>query len=130
MDAFPEWFHHSRANPVTVGMEVANDGFTFFPGGLTFPRASAGVTGLSVGLDAFTLLPDGFTLDTVPATFDGTILIGDIPIPIIDVPAVPGFGNTTTAPSSGFFNTGGGGGSGFANVGAGTSGWWNQGTTC
>ncbi|NKE29900.1 hypothetical protein FVP32_27470, partial [Mycobacterium tuberculosis] len=28
---------------------------------------------------------------------------------------------------SGFFNTGGGGGSGFANVGAGTSGWWNQG---
>lgn len=90
MDAFPEWFHHSRANPVTVGMEVANDGFTFFPGGLTFPRASAGVTGLSVGLDAFTLLPDGFTLDTVPATFDGTILIGDIPIPIIDVPAVPG----------------------------------------
>ncbi|REN00472.1 PPE family protein, partial [Mycobacterium tuberculosis] len=95
---FPNGFTIPAQTPVTVGMEVANDGFTFFPGGLTFPRASAGVTGLSVGLDAFTLLPDGFTLDTVPATFDGTILIGDIPIPIIDVPAVPGFGNTTTAP--------------------------------
>ncbi|WP_435673656.1 hypothetical protein, partial [Mycobacterium tuberculosis] len=27
---------------------------------------------------------------------------------IIDIPALPGFGNSTELPSSGFFNTGGG----------------------
>ncbi len=69
------------------------------------------------------MLPDGSPLDADtwrPST--APILIGDIPIPIIDVPAVPGFGNATTAHRQGFFNTGGGGGSGFVNVGAGTSG--------
>ncbi|WP_142238662.1 hypothetical protein, partial [Mycobacterium tuberculosis] len=45
-----------------------------------------------------------------------------------NVPASPGFGNSTTAPSSGFFNTGAGGVSGFGNVGAHTSGWFNQST--
>ncbi|WP_251990950.1 hypothetical protein, partial [Mycobacterium tuberculosis] len=45
---------------------------------------------------------------------------------LIDLPAVPGFGNTTGAPSSGFFNSGAGGVSGFGNVGAMVSGGWNQ----
>ncbi|WP_435673718.1 hypothetical protein, partial [Mycobacterium tuberculosis] len=31
----PNGFTIPAQTPVTVGMEVANDGFTFFPGGLT-----------------------------------------------------------------------------------------------
>ncbi|NKE29410.1 hypothetical protein FVP32_24985, partial [Mycobacterium tuberculosis] len=40
---------------------------------------------------------------------------GAIRIPLISIPAAPGFGNSTTNPSSGFFNTGAGGASGFGN---------------
>ncbi|AIH62624.1 hypothetical protein IU13_21810, partial [Mycobacterium tuberculosis] len=48
--------------------------------------------------------------------------IGSITIPIIDIPATSGFGNSTTSPSSGFFNSGAGSASGFLNVVAGASG--------
>lgn len=54
--------------------------------------------------------------------------VGPVDIVGGNVPASPGFGNSTTAPSSGFFNTGAGGVSGFGNVGAHTSGWFNQST--
>ncbi|MDC9008301.1 hypothetical protein PR350_26765, partial [Mycobacterium marinum] len=50
--------------------------------------------------------------------------VGPVVIPVAHVPAVAGFGNTTSAPSSGFFNSGTGSSSGFGNVGGG-SGWWN-----
>ena len=112
--------------PVTLGLSGGNDPFTLFPGGLTFPKASVGVTNLSGGTNAFNLLPNGFTLNPVTAVVDAKIDIGAIQVPSVNVPAVPGFGNTTTTPSSGFFNTGAGGGSGFGNFGAGVSGFWNQ----
>ncbi|EUA92541.1 PPE FAMILY domain protein [Mycobacterium ulcerans str. Harvey] len=42
-------------------------------------------------------------------------------------PVARGFGNSTSAPSSGFFNSGTGTASGFGNVGANNSGFWNTG---
>ncbi|WP_444308940.1 pentapeptide repeat-containing protein, partial [Mycobacterium marinum] len=48
-------------------------------------------------------------------------------ITFLDIPAAPGFGNTTAGPSSGVFNAGTGGNSGFANFGAASSGLWNSG---
>ncbi|WP_373169697.1 hypothetical protein, partial [Mycobacterium marinum] len=54
--------------------------------------------------------------------------IGPVEVPIIDIPATPGFGNTTTNPSSGFFNTGDGSVSGFGNFAARTSGFLNVGS--
>ena len=47
---------------------------------------------------------------------------GPIRIPLLHIPAAPGFGNDTTSPSSGFFHSGAGGASGFGNLGANTSG--------
>ncbi|WP_373877708.1 pentapeptide repeat-containing protein, partial [Mycobacterium kiyosense] len=54
--------------------------------------------------------------------------IGPIKIPVIDLGGAPGYGNSTTNPSSGFFNSGAGGSSGFGNVGAHNSGFLNLGT--
>ncbi|WP_431196031.1 hypothetical protein [Mycobacterium camsae] len=110
---FPNGFTIPGQTVATVNISGGNDAFTFFPGGLTIPKASAGVANLAGGIDAFTLLPNGFTL-SIPAAVDGVAYVGDIPIPVINLPAVPGFGNATTTPSSGFFNTGPGGGSGWA----------------
>ncbi len=103
---FPNGWTIPAQTPVTLGLSGGNDPFTFFPGGLTFPKASAGVINLSGGTDPFTLLPNGFQITTVPVLWDGTVLFGPIQIPIINVPPTPGFGNTTTTPSSGFFNSG------------------------
>ncbi len=47
----------------------------------------------------------------MPATFDGTILISDIPIDHQLCPAVPGSATPPQPHHVGFFNTGGGGGS-------------------
>ncbi|MGV0623880.1 hypothetical protein ABVK32_28725, partial [Mycobacterium kansasii] len=52
--------------------------------------------------------------------------VGPVVIPVLQVAAGPGVGNSTGVPSSGFFNSGVGGASGFGNVGGG-SGWWNVG---
>ncbi|WP_176358536.1 pentapeptide repeat-containing protein, partial [Mycobacterium persicum] len=65
--------------------------------------------------------PDGSTVINI----SGTGGLGPISIPIVDVPAAPGFGTATTSPSSGFFNAGAGSASGFANFGANNSGLWN-----
>ena len=50
-------------------------------------------------------------------------------LPPIDIAVGPGFGNSTSTPSSGFFNSGAGGNSGFGNFGAGLSGWFNSNMT-
>ena len=50
--------------------------------------------------------------------------VGPISVPI-DIGGGPGFGSTTSTPSSGFFNTGAGGNSGFGNSGIGNSGFQN-----
>ncbi|ORA82892.1 hypothetical protein BST27_30940, partial [Mycobacterium intermedium] len=53
-------------------------------------------------------------------TFGGIVgTIGPIDIPLFSIPAGPGIGNHTGAPSSGFFNSGEGSSSGFFNLGAG-----------
>ncbi|MGV0489639.1 hypothetical protein AB3G43_28600, partial [Mycobacterium kansasii] len=54
--------------------------------------------------------------------------IGPVTIPVLQLAAAPGFGNSTGVPSSGFFNSGVGGGSGVGNSGSGVSGWWNVGS--
>ncbi len=60
-------------------------------------------------------------------TIDGNLtgMVGGVSIPLIKIPAAPGFGNSTTSPSSGFFNAGAGTASGFGNFGGGASGFWN-----
>ncbi|WP_151066887.1 hypothetical protein, partial [Mycobacterium tuberculosis] len=68
----------------------------------------------------------GTRIDPIPLNFDVLSSAGPINISIIDIPALPGFGNSTQMPSSGFFNTGAGGGSGIGNLGAGVSGLLNQ----
>lgn len=72
---------------------------------------------VSVDIPAVTIT--GTRIDPIPLNFDVLSSAGPINISIIDIPALPGFGNSTELPSSGFFNTGGGGGSGIANFGAG-----------
>ncbi|MEQ0764610.1 hypothetical protein ABLN67_10005, partial [Mycobacterium tuberculosis] len=79
---------------------------------------------VSVDIPAVTIT--GTRIDPIPLNFDVLSSAGPINISIIDIPALPGFGNSTELPSSGFFNTGGGGGSGIANFGAGVSGLLNQ----
>ncbi|MCQ4365756.1 PPE family protein, partial [Mycobacterium gordonae] len=70
---------------------------------------------------SFTLGGPGYT------TYGGISgTVGPIDIPLFSIPAGPGIGNTTGAPSSGFFNSGSGSSSGFFNVGAGSSGWQNM----
>ncbi|WP_264991436.1 hypothetical protein, partial [Mycobacterium kiyosense] len=68
--------------------------------------------------------PDGSTVVTI----GGTAGLGPITIPLIDLGGAPGYGNSTTNPSSGFFNSGAGGVSGFGNFGANISGWQNAAT--
>ncbi|REX60755.1 pentapeptide repeat-containing protein, partial [Mycobacterium tuberculosis] len=78
----------------------------------------------SVDIPAVTIT--GTTISAIPLGFDIRTSAGPLNIPIIDIPAAPGFGNSTQMPSSGFFNTGAGGGSGIGNLGAGVSGLLNQ----
>ncbi|REM97504.1 hypothetical protein, partial [Mycobacterium tuberculosis] len=64
-------------------------------------------------------------LDRILLDLHADTTIGPINVPIAGFGGAPGFGNSTTLPSSGFFNTGAGGGSGFSNTGAGMSGLLN-----
>ncbi|WP_239657049.1 hypothetical protein [Mycobacterium riyadhense] len=68
-------------------------------------------------------IPLNVTVGPTPLSIPVAGTIGPISVPIIDIPAGPGIGNSTTNPSSGFFNTGVGGGSGFGNSGGLVSGW-------
>ncbi|MGV0484197.1 hypothetical protein, partial [Mycobacterium kansasii] len=54
--------------------------------------------------------------------------VGPVYFSLIDIPAAPGFGNSTSSPSSGFFNSGTGSVSGFGNFGVNSSGWVNFGS--
>ncbi|MBL7661049.1 hypothetical protein INQ28_32695, partial [Escherichia coli] len=54
-----------------------------------------------------------------------TVGVDAINIPIIHIPATPGFGNSTGGLSSGFFNSGAGSASGFGNFGGAASGFMN-----
>ncbi|MGV0494902.1 PPE domain-containing protein, partial [Mycobacterium kansasii] len=66
-----------------------------------------------------------FEIGPTTLRLNATGAIGPIKIPIIDIPATPGFGNSTSSPSSGFFNSGTGSVSGFGNFGVNSSGWVN-----
>ncbi len=81
---------------------------------------------IDLSVDIPAVMIPGTTIDPIPLDFDIFTSAGPIDISIIDIPATPGFGNSTTLPSSGFFNTGGGGGSGFGNFGSASSGWFHQ----
>ncbi|AIH18767.1 hypothetical protein IQ44_16525, partial [Mycobacterium tuberculosis] len=76
--------------------------------------------GLSGGTPPFDL--PTVVIDRIPVELHASTTIGPVSLPIFGFGGAPGFGNDTTAPSSGFFNTGGGGGSGFSNSGSGMSG--------
>ncbi|WP_373177453.1 pentapeptide repeat-containing protein, partial [Mycobacterium marinum] len=71
---------------------------------------------------SFSLLMGG--PDTVVGIKAGGVA-GPVTFSFIDIPAAPGFGNTTATPSSGFFNSGAGSASGFGNSGADNSGLLN-----
>ncbi|WP_142361053.1 PPE family protein, partial [Mycobacterium kansasii] len=62
--------------------------------------------------------PDGSTVIDI----GGTAGLGPIQMPLVDIPATPGFFNFSGPPSSGFFNSGTGSSSGFFNIGANNSG--------
>ncbi|CAM4433236.1 PPE family protein [third part] [Mycobacterium basiliense] len=111
---------------IPIGFTVPGgvDAITIFPGGLTFDGASLLNLNVTGGTPGATI--PAINWPEIPASADGSLYVIPSNIPLIDIPATPGFGNTTTLPSSGFFNTGAGGGSGFVNFGAGMSGWWNQ----
>ncbi len=141
----------NQSFPVTVNWSTP--AVTIFPNGISIPNnplallASASIGTLGFTIPGFTIpaapLPltididgqiDGFstppiTIDRIPLNLGASVTVGPILINGVNIPATPGFGNTTTAPSSGFFNSGDGGVSGFGNFGAGSSGWWNQAQT-
>ncbi len=110
--------------PLRIDVDGGIPGFTLFPDGLTFPKIPVHVDAFA-GIPDFTIFPNGYTIDPIPLQLNLDLTLGPVHI-LIDLPAVPGFGNTTGAPSSGFFNSGAGGVSGFGNVGAMVSGGWNQ----
>ncbi len=94
---------------------VTIPGFAINPFGLNVP--------LSGGTSPVTI--PGFTIPGSPLNLTANGGLGPINIPI-NITSAPGFGNSTTTPSSGFFNSGDGSASGFGNVGPGISGLWNQ----
>ncbi|WP_415823701.1 PPE domain-containing protein, partial [Mycobacterium basiliense] len=98
---------------------VGTPGFTI--PGFTIPTSAIPLTiDIDGQIDAFST--PAITIDRIPLNVGAGVTIGPVPIQGINVPAVPGFGNTTVAPSSGFFNSGAGGVSGFGNFGSGMSG--------
>ncbi|GAB7151666.1 hypothetical protein LRC537489_49260 [Mycobacterium riyadhense] len=103
---------------VTIGPFVSPE--------ITIPQIPVGL-GWSGATPAFAFPPE-ITIDRIPVVLDVNALLGPINAPIV-IPAVPGFGNATTVPSSGFFNAGGGGVSGITNFGADISGLLNQAAT-
>ncbi|AMC52552.1 PPE family protein PPE56 [Mycobacterium tuberculosis variant bovis BCG] len=106
-----------------VSVSISNPGFTI--PGFSVPAQPLPLSiDIEGQIDGFSTPP--ITIDRIPLTVGGGVTIGPITIQGLHIPAAPGVGNTTTAPSSGFFNSGAGGVSGFGNVGAGSSGWWNQ----
>ncbi|WP_412768888.1 PPE family protein [Mycobacterium canetti] len=107
--------------PVTIDWHTP--ALTLFPNGISIPdNPLALVVNVSLGTPGFTIpgftipaqpLPvtidiegqiDGFstppiTIDRIPVNVGAGINVGPIPLQGVDVPAVPGFGNTTSVPS-------------------------------
>ncbi|WP_265975123.1 PPE domain-containing protein, partial [Mycobacterium canetti] len=124
----------NQSFPVTVNWSTP--AVTIFPNGISIPNNPlALLASASIGTPGFTIpgftipaapLPltididgqiDGFstppiTIDRIPLNLGASVTVGPILINGVNIPATPGFGNTTTAPSSGFFNSGDGGVSG------------------
>ncbi|WP_264033454.1 pentapeptide repeat-containing protein, partial [Mycobacterium riyadhense] len=111
--------------PVRIDVDSGIAGFTLFPDGLTFPKIPVHVDAFA-GIPDFTIFPNGYTIDPIPLQLNLDLTLGPINLNPIHNPAVPGFGNSTSAPSSGFFNSGAGGVSGFGNFGSNMSGWFNH----
>ncbi len=108
---------------IDIGLPVSLTipGFTI-PGGTLIPTLPLGLA-LSNGIPPVDI--PAIVLDRILLDLHADTTIGPINVPIAGFGGVPGFGNSTTLPSSGFFNTGAGGGSGFSNTGAGMSGLLN-----
>nr|WP_253900551.1 hypothetical protein [Mycobacterium asiaticum] len=135
--------------PITFSFDTP--ALTLFPNGVSIPDTPLSLAlGMTVGTDAFSIpgfsIPEqaipltidlvghidalstpAITIDYIPLNLQATGHAGPVGIPGINVAAMPGFGNSTIAPSSGFFNSGAGGSSGFGNVGAHLSGIGNVG---
>ncbi|WP_459758618.1 hypothetical protein, partial [Mycobacterium riyadhense] len=107
----------------------------------TIPEITLDVSGTLTGsatLSSITIPTITGTLPTVSANIGGPSTAidisvrsgaGPISVHIIDIPAAPGFGNSTSGPSSGFFNTGSGSSSGLFNSGTNNSGLQNWGSS-
>lgn len=110
-------------SPVSIGLPVSVGwpGFTIPTSGL--PLLPLGLA-LSNGLPTIDI--PTIALDRIPFDLSAATTLGPIVIPFVDIPANPGFWNTSLTPSSGFFNAGGGGGSGFYNFGSAMSGFINS----
>ncbi|WP_044081678.1 PPE family protein, partial [Mycobacterium canettii] len=110
-------------DPIDIGLPVSLTipGFTI-PGGTLIPTLPLGLA-LSNGIPPVDI--PAIVLDRILLDLHADTTIGPINVPIAGFGGAPGFGNSTTLPSSGFFNTGAGGGSGFSNTGAGMSGLLN-----
>ncbi len=95
--------------PLLASVTGHSEPIDIFPGGLTIPAMNPLSINLSGGTGAFTI--PAITIGEIPFDLVAHSTLGPVHI-LIDLPAVPGFGNTTGAPSSGFFNSGAGGVSG------------------
>ncbi|NLP98659.1 hypothetical protein HGO75_23430, partial [Mycobacterium tuberculosis] len=126
--------------PIFLDIPVTGTLGTFTVHGFRFPEITGdifliGIPFNAATLDAFSfpnisiVLPNiGINLGSGPdplIDIAGTGGLLPIKIPLIDIPAAPGFGNSTTTPSSGFFNAGTGTVSGVGNVGSNSSGFFN-----
>ncbi|MHA7653928.1 hypothetical protein ACX9NJ_29465, partial [Mycobacterium sp. ML2] len=131
---------------IDVAVDAKTDGFDLvIPLPDPFPNITIPVSGLPITLQIplrsqlDPILVPQLTIATIPLDLtvggDTTSLgigitgqIAQITVPVFHLPAMPGIGNSTTAPSSGFFNSGGGNSSGFGNIGDTISGLWNVGS--
>ncbi|SOJ52433.1 PPE family protein PPE34 [Mycobacterium simulans] len=142
--------HINTGFSIPVTFAISTPALTLFPNGVSIPDTPLSLTlGVTAGTDAFTIpgfsIPEQplpltinvvghidalstpkITIDNIPLHLHATGHAGPVDIAGVNIPASPGFGNSTTTPSSGFFNTGAGGVSGFGNAGAHVSGWFNQ----
>ncbi len=91
--------------PLLASITGHSEPVDIFPGGLTIPAMNPLSINLSGGTGAVTI--PAITIGEIPFDLVAHSTLGPVHI-LIDLPAVPGFGNTTGAPSSGFFNSGAG----------------------
>src|SRR5262249_22783522 len=114
-DAFTQAFNTPGLNigriPLNFQVSGTIDPIHIFPGGLTFPANQLLNLDINAGSRAVNI--PAITFPQIQASADGTVNWIASNIPLVNVPANPGFFNTTATPSSGFFNSGAGGGSGF-----------------